>query len=552
MGKGSRNREVRIAANQANNSGEIKLSKRQLIRLEEKKARIKKMVTMGATIAILIAIIVTTVAVTIGKTPDLEGTVGATSEVYGEIDNGMIAYFMYSQYQSFVNENYYYLNYYQLTPGVSLKQQTVVGSQQTWFAFFLNAAESQIDELVALASAAEKAGMSLGEKELNELEESMAELRTYAKKNGYKSLTKYFSNTYVNGLTEASVMKCMKLQKLAGMYYDKLLESYKYEDADFEKYLEENPDKFMKFDYMYYQFKAVTDKNATDDQKKEAYDKVKADAELFKNTFGENADRFGDGIVEQEKLAAAAKNPSTSDTPSSSAQTTTALTTSGADTTVGSDGLTAEEKERKEILDKFTIEGDYYDKDDDFFVWAFEEGRAVGDVTIVYDDDNLTCTVYFLTKTAYKDEYNTQDVRHILFLTSTYGTKEEAKKKAEEVLALYNAGEKTPEAFAQLALEYTDDGNGEKGGLYENVLKGQMVTEFEDWIYDEKREAGEVEIVFTKDYGYHIMYYVGEGQTAWKVTADNYLKNDAYTADIKSLMALYPVEYNYDNIVEIP
>ena len=237
--------------------------------------------------------------------------------------------------------------------------------------------------------------------------------------------------------------------------------------------------------------------------------------------------------------------------PGSSDQTT-APGTSAADTAVGTDGLTAEERERKKILDKFTVEGDYYDKEDDFFVWAFKEGREAGEVTIVYDDKNMTCTVYFLTKTAYKDEYNTQDVRHILFLTSTYGTKEEAKKKAEEVLALYNAGEKTAEAFGKLALEYTDDGNGEKGGLYENVLKGQMVTEFEDWIYDEKREAGEVEIVFTKDYGYHIMYYVGEGQTAWKVTADNYLKSEAYSKELKELIKKYPVEYNYDNIVEIP
>ena len=105
MGKGSRNREIRVVKGQANDNGGVKLSKKQRIRLEEKKARQKKMVTMGATIAILVAIIVTIFAVTIGNQIDLEGSVGATSEKY-EIDNAMIAYFMYGQYNTFVNNNY--------------------------------------------------------------------------------------------------------------------------------------------------------------------------------------------------------------------------------------------------------------------------------------------------------------------------------------------------------------------------------------------------------------------------------------------------------------
>ena len=35
-----------------------------------------------------------------------------------------------------------------------------------------------------------------------------------------------------------------------------------------------------------------------------------------------------------------------------------------------------------------------------------------------------------------------------------------------------------------------------------------MVTEFNNWIFDDARKAGDVEIVKTS-YGYHIMYFVG-------------------------------------------
>ena len=100
MGKGSRNREVRIADNQATANGGVKLSKKQLIKQQEQKEKTKKTITMVAAIVILVAIIVGIVVVAMNKSPKLEGNISATSEKY-EIDNAMMAYFMYSQYNTF-------------------------------------------------------------------------------------------------------------------------------------------------------------------------------------------------------------------------------------------------------------------------------------------------------------------------------------------------------------------------------------------------------------------------------------------------------------------
>ncbi len=36
-----------------------------------------------------------------------------------------------------------------------------------------------------------------------------------------------------------------------------------------------------------------------------------------------------------------------------------------------------------------------------------------------------------------------------------------------------------------------------------------MVTEFNDWVFDANRKAGDVELVET-DYGYHIIYFVAK------------------------------------------
>ena len=62
---------------------------------------------------------------------------------------------------------------------------------------------------------------------------------------------------------------------------------------------------------------------------------------------------------------------------------------------------------------------------------------------------------------------------------------EEARAKADEILAEFNAGDKTAESFGELAKENTGDSNGDEGGLYENIMPGQMVTEFNDWCFDE-------------------------------------------------------------------
>ncbi|HQQ89630.1 MAG TPA: peptidylprolyl isomerase, partial [Oscillospiraceae bacterium] len=72
-----------------------------------------------------------------------------------------------------------------------------------------------------------------------------------------------------------------------------------------------------------------------------------------------------------------------------------------------------------------------------------------------------------------------------------------------------------------------DDGSKENGGLYENVYKGQMVTAFEDWCYDEAREPGNTDIV-KSTYGYHVMYFIGEGENYLTAYLGDQMAEDRY------------------------
>ena len=142
-----------------------------------------------------------------------------------------------------------------------------------------------------------------------------------------------------------------------------------------------------------------------------------------------------------------------------------------------------------------------------------------------------TYTAYYVTKEADRDEDNLQNVGHILFKIDTkatatdpkvsYKTDAEAKAAAEklqkELQELADKGQLTKELFEAMGKDVTHDSNV----FYNDVNKGQMVTEFEDWIFNTERKVGELGSVKTT-YGYHIMYYVGESEDiVWKVNAHN-------------------------------
>ena len=538
MGKGNRNRELRIADKPSAAAGNgVKLSKMQLIRQQEKKAKIRKYVTMTASIAIVIGLVIGIVAVSLSKAPKLEKTVSGTSEKY-EIDNAMMAYFMYGQYKSYVQNNYYYLSYMGLDTSKSLKSQNITGSDNmTWFAYFMNVAKNQVNELVALASTAQEKGLKLEEKELKAIDDTMKSIKEAAATNGFASVNKYLASYYVTGVTESAVRKCMELQYLASKYYTELTDTYTYTDAQIEKYADDNPDKFLKFDYIYYTFKSDAKSDATDAEKKKALEEAKAKADELKGKITDDKS-FLELITEMEKAKEEEKKKNETGTSAAS-------------------GSGTSDKEEKDYTKSYIKKGAAYEKDKDLTKWVDEKDRKVGDITVIETKDGDTVTgysVYYLTKTFYKDEYATKNVRHILFGIGNYGDyadKAAAKKKAEEILATYKKGDMTEDSFSALAKEYTNDSNADKGGLYENVEKDTMVPAFNDWIYDESRKPGDTGIVETK-YGQHVMYFVGDGKIAWKLTAENNLKSEQYNKELKDLEKKYPVTYDAAKLAQIP
>ena len=173
--------------------------------------------------------------------------------------------------------------------------------------------------------------------------------------------------------------------------------------------------------------------------------------------------------------------------------------------------------------------------------------RKAGDVAYFANTTDETVNGYYvvLFQGMNDNTMTLKNVRHILVAPEhvhaegeehaageTYSAQElaEAKAAAEEILASWKAGEATEESFAALANEKSADGDGVSGGLYENVYPGQMVDAFESWCFDEGRKPGDTGIVET-EYGYHVMYFVGESGTNYR---DFLIENQLRSADLES------------------
>ena len=183
--------------------------------------------------------------------------------------------------------------------------------------------------------------------------------------------------------------------------------------------------------------------------------------------------------------------------------------------------------------------------------WLYSSKRKAG------DSYQYSTTVVYVLSPASIQNRKTVNVRHILIAPETSDNKTAAKdatdkqwsaayKKATKILDEFNAGDKNEKSFAQLAKNNTSDtGSKDNGGLYEDVVPGQMVNSFSAWSFDSSRKAGDTDIV-KSDYGYHIMYFVGNGDlTTWQYAAKKALSSGDSTSKTEKLEKDYSIKVNW-------
>lgn len=120
-------------------------------------------------------------------------------------------------------------------------------------------------------------------------------------------------------------------------------------------------------------------------------------------------------------------------------------------------------------------------------------------------------------------DYNEEDImvpniRYALFYAPDGSTEEELAAQEELANSLLESsvdeeGDLSLEQFELYGI-YSESQYQQGGeGCYQYgevpVERGQMVSDFENWAYDEAREEGDIEVIYSPDYGYFVVGYLG-------------------------------------------
>lgn len=422
----------------------------------------------------------------------------AVSSENNEVDGAMMSYFFNSTYNNFLAQYGSYLSYFGLDPSISLKQQ-MSSDTETWFDYIMSGTKDNVANILMLCEAAAENGVALTDAE-------KAAIRTRADETD----TTY----YGRGTKKNDIYNAMLLEALAHKYqYINQNGLAPTEDEIIAEYAKNTKD-YQYVDYYSYTINFGAGEDASEDAT------VKAKEEAQKN-----ADKLK-AVTTTDDFKAVVRELLTAATPDMKEEDITA---------------------KLDALESAKID---YVKDNKVHEWAF--AAKVGETYVDENTENSTFTVYLLTKEAYRDESATIDVRHVLLYDDDYGSREKAVKAAEKLLADFNAGDKSADAFGLIALEYSQDpGSCYTGGLYESVGQGQMVESFDEWCFDEARQTGDTGIV-ESDYGVHIMYFVGDGGEMWTVEAENTLLTASLEDATKDWETKYPITYDEKVIDSIP
>lgn len=373
----------------------------------------------------------------------------------------------------------------------------------TWADFFVEQGLTTAAEAYAIYDEAIANGYTLTEDEQANIDYQVSMMELYASYYGTTTDT-YIASAYGTGCNEKNFREYLEIATIADGYASSVREGFTYSDADIDAEYTANPDTYDSVSYRQF---LVSDS-------------------LFQP---ETSDDESEETTETEELSEDELTALKEDMASSMAAEASGDETAFINLAYENCLASAKESYADE---SYTLKEDqfYSSLDASVAEWLFDTARTEGETTYIADDSGVYYVLYFVGRST--NENLLPNVRHILISVSDTTDEEamaEARTKAEEILAEYEAGDKTAESFGALASANTADSNGDVGGLYENIQPGQMVTAFNDWCFDESRQVGDTGIVET-EYGVHVMYFDGYGMSYRNALIDDALRSADYTA----------------------
>ncbi len=421
-----------------------------------------------------------------------------TAAVVGthKLSPAMVNYFFKGAQTSLQNQ-YGDLYSYIIDSNTPLSEQYYDEEQGvTWADYLTEEGLKTAVRTYSIYDAAVADGATLSEEKQSEIDSTLDNLDMYAQLGNFGSANGYLTYVYGTGCNKQNFRQYLELTELAADYATNYEDSLIYTPEQIAEEYAANPNDYDRVSYrtFFYSYSDVQGDDA------DITDETKAETKAL-------AEQMAQAVTGEEQFVALCKE----NAPEASVSY------------YDDDSYTLREDYAYSACLPATQD------------WLFDAARVEGDCAALESEAGYY-VVYYISRST--NDFPLVNVRHILISvsdTSDEAAMDDAKLKAEDLLAQYESGDQTEEAFAELARTNSADTGAGDGGLYENVYPGQMVTAFNDWCFDAARKSGDVGIVQT-DYGYHVVYFVGYSDTTYQsYLVENALRENDYTAWESSL-----------------
>jgi hypothetical protein len=392
---------------------------------------------------------------------------------------------------------------------------------KTWAQYFVDTAISDAKHDFALYNLAMKEGFKLPEDEQKSLDNMLNNLETYAKLYGYSNTDQYLRASYGYGSDAESYKAYTERSTIASAFYQAHHDSLTYKDDAIREYEKDKINKYNSYTYTYsylsytdFREGGTKDKDGhvtySDKENDDARAKMKEAAELMATA------------TSVEKLKEIAKTVKVNEKSQVAVNEEKKLLHSSINATLA-DWLAAAERKDGDIA---AIANTSTTKDKDGKEVTVTNGYYVAIFHSKTDNSDKMSNVRHLLvkfKGGSKDEETGETV-------NSDKEKAEAKTKAEGFYKTWKDGAATEETFIELVKKNSEDTSAKDGGLFEDIHPdSQYVANFLNWSIDSARKAGDVEVIET-EYGYHVMYYVGDDDMTYR---DYMISNEMRDADQK-------------------
>ena len=401
------------------------------------------------------------------------------------------------------------------------EQVTDKETGETWADRFLKDALDKAKSDYALYDKAMAEGFKLSEDQQEALDMSGEQLKLIAMYSGYSNVNAYLRAMYGYGSDTESFMEYNKVATIAQAYYSQYNDSLKYDDAAIREHDNENPNTYTSYDYVsyYVNCSSYLTGGTTDDKGNKTYSDAEQEAAAKKAEEIAKALATSSDVEALDKAIAALE--------------------------INKDKTDAASTKNTEVM--YSGIPSYLQS------WLANKNRAAGDITYIANESTSkdangkeikTISGYYVLIFQSRNE-NLQplaNVRHLL-VKFTGGTtdssgnkvysdaeKAAAKAEAEKYLKEWEDGAKTEDSFIELVKKNSDDSTATDGGLIEDIHReSNLVPTFKNWALDANRKAGDTEVIVS-EYGYHVMYYVGDDDMNYR---DYMISEELRAADLE-------------------